>query len=84
MIVSFSIYQRNHHEKLDGSGYPDGLKGDEITIETKIICVADIFDALYSDRPYRDKMPIDKVKDILMQDVNKEDMDRKLWRNYLE
>lgn len=69
---------RNHHEKLDGSGYPDGLKGDEITIETRILCVADIFDALYSDRPYRDKMPIAKVKDILLQDVNKGSLDEKV------
>lgn len=62
---------RHHHEKLDGSGYPDGLKGDEISIETRILCVADIFDALYSDRPYRGKMPLSKVKEIFAQDVQK-------------
>ncbi len=44
---------RSHHEKLDGSGYPDGLKGDEISILAKILCVADSFDAMISDRPYR-------------------------------
>jgi hypothetical protein len=44
---------RHHHERLDGSGYPDGLKADDITIETRIVTVADIFDALLSDRPYR-------------------------------
>jgi putative two-component system response regulator len=61
---------RNHHEKLNGTGYPDGLKGDEITPETRILCVADIFDALYSDRPYRARMPLAKVKEILTGDVN--------------
>ncbi|MEW5894957.1 MAG: HD-GYP domain-containing protein [Candidatus Omnitrophota bacterium] len=44
---------RHHHEKLDGSGYPDGLKGDEISLLVRILTVADIFDALTSDRPYR-------------------------------
>lgn len=45
---------RSHHEKIDGSGYPEGLMGDEIPIEAKIIAVADIFDALTSKRPYKE------------------------------
>ncbi len=60
---------RNHHEKLNGTGYPDGLTGESITLETRILCVADIFDALYSDRPYRARMPLESVKEILMNDV---------------
>jgi PAS domain S-box-containing protein/putative nucleotidyltransferase with HDIG domain len=44
---------RHHHERLDGSGYPDGLKNDEIPLFSKIICVADSFDAMTDDRPYR-------------------------------
>ncbi|MGB9755538.1 MAG: bifunctional diguanylate cyclase/phosphohydrolase [Desulfurella sp.] len=44
---------RSHHEYLDGSGYPDGLKADEIILEAKILTIADIFDALTTDRPYR-------------------------------
>ena len=44
---------RSHHEKLDGSGYPDGLKGDKISKLTRIVTVADIFDALTTKRPYR-------------------------------
>ncbi len=44
---------RHHHEQWDGLGYPDGLKGDEIPIESRIIAVADIYEALTSDRPYR-------------------------------
>jgi diguanylate cyclase (GGDEF)-like protein len=44
---------RDHHERLDGSGYPRGLKGDEISVEAQIIAVCDVFDALTGDRPYR-------------------------------
>lgn len=66
---------RHHHEKLNGTGYPDGLIADEISLETRILGVADIFDALYSDRPYRDKLPLSGVKDILMQDVEKGNLD---------
>ena len=42
-----------HHERLDGKGYPRGLKGDQIALETRIITASDIFDALTADRPYR-------------------------------
>lgn len=45
---------RHHHEHYDGSGYPDGLKGDEISLASRIICVVDVFDALSSKRCYRD------------------------------
>jgi putative two-component system response regulator len=69
---------RHHHEKLNGSGYPDGLKGEEISIETRIIGVADIFDALYSDRPYRGKLPLEGVKNIMMNDVNRGCLDEKV------
>jgi putative nucleotidyltransferase with HDIG domain len=44
---------REHHERLDGSGYPDGLSGDEMLIQSKILCVADIIDAIITHRPYR-------------------------------
>jgi putative nucleotidyltransferase with HDIG domain len=52
---------RNHHEKLDGSGYPDGLKGGELPLSLRIVCVADAFDAMSSRRPYRDVMDMHKV-----------------------
>lgn len=54
-----------HHERLDGKGYPHGLKGDEISIETRIITTADIFDALTADRPYRRAMPVAKALEIM-------------------
>jgi putative two-component system response regulator len=66
---------RHHHEKLNGSGYPDGLKGDELSLESRIIAVADIFDALYSDRPYRARMPLEKVREILTAEVNHGNVD---------
>ena len=69
---------RHHHEKLNGSGYPDGISGDDITIETRIIGVADIFDALYSDRPYRDKLPMSIVKDIMTNDTANGCVDEKV------
>lgn len=50
-----------HHEKMDGSGYPRGLKADEISIEAKIILVADSFDAMTSDRPYRKAMSVNQA-----------------------
>ena len=52
-----------HHERLDGTGYPRGLKGDEIPEFAQIIAVADTFDAMYSTRPYRTRMPLSKVAD---------------------
>ena len=44
---------RHHHEAYDGSGYPDGLKGDQIPLISRIVAVADTFDAMTTDRPYR-------------------------------
>jgi HD-GYP domain-containing protein (c-di-GMP phosphodiesterase class II) len=58
-----------HHERLDGKGYPRGLRGDEIAFETRIITTADIFDALTAERPYRAAMPISKALAIMAQDV---------------
>jgi len=48
---------RHHHERVDGNGYPDGLMGDEIPLLARIIAVADAYNAMTSDRPYRDAMP---------------------------
>src|SRR5437763_681324 len=48
---------RHHHERVDGQGYPDGVGGDEIPLLSRIISVADAYNAMTSDRPYRDAMP---------------------------
>jgi HD-GYP domain-containing protein (c-di-GMP phosphodiesterase class II) len=60
---------RNHHEKLDGSGYPRGLKGDEISRATRIVTAADIFDALTADRPYRAALPVSEALAIMAGSV---------------
>jgi len=49
---------RHHHERYDGKGYPDGLRGDDIPLIARVVTVADAFDAMTSDRPYRSKRPV--------------------------
>ncbi len=66
---------RHHHEKLDGSGYPDGLKGDEISGVARIMAVADIYDALVTNRPYRTAMPKDKALGILSEEAESGKLD---------
>ena len=58
----FSQGARSHHEHYDGTGYPDGLKGEEIPAPARIIAVADAYDAMTSKRSYRDAMPQDAVR----------------------
>jgi HD-GYP domain-containing protein (c-di-GMP phosphodiesterase class II) len=63
--VNSRVSPAAHHERLDGKGYPRGLKGDEIALETRIITTADIFDALTAERPYRSAMPVVKALAIM-------------------
>jgi len=56
-----SLFIRYHHERLDGSGYPEGLKGKEIPLGAQIIAVADVFDALTTDRPYRNTLTVEEA-----------------------
>jgi HD-GYP domain-containing protein (c-di-GMP phosphodiesterase class II) len=58
-----------HHERLDGKGYPRGLAGDEIDLETRVVSTADVFDALTADRPYRAAMPVSKALAILREGI---------------
>jgi len=68
-----------HHEKIDGSGYPDGLKEAEIPVQSKMMAVADIFDALTaSDRPYKKAVPVDKALQILGFEVKDNHLDKDL------
>jgi putative nucleotidyltransferase with HDIG domain/diguanylate cyclase (GGDEF)-like protein len=62
---------RSHHEKYDGSGYPLGLKGDEIPIGARILSAVDFFDALASDRQYRRAMPLEEVTERLESEAGK-------------
>ena len=56
-----------HHEKMDGNGYPNGIKGEEISIFGRIVAVADVFDALVSKRVYKPAMPVQKAKAIITE-----------------
>ncbi|UCH84613.1 MAG: HD-GYP domain-containing protein, partial [Candidatus Latescibacterota bacterium] len=58
-----AVIVRYHHEQPDGKGYPEGLKGDEIPVGSRILLCADAFDAMTSDRPYRKGLPLDAVLD---------------------
>lgn len=62
----------HHHERYDGDGYPDGLKGEDIPISARIIAVADAYDAMGSDRPYRKKLKQDKIMKELTEQSGKQ------------
>ncbi|MCR4763398.1 MAG: HD-GYP domain-containing protein [Lachnospiraceae bacterium] len=74
---------RWHHERYDGRGYPDGLKGEEIPEEARIIAVADAYDAMTSHRSYRDIIPQDHVKSEIEKGMNTQ-FDEKFARIMLE
>jgi len=56
-----SLFVLHHHERMDGKGYPAGLKGEEIPLGARIVCVVDAFDAMVSDRAYRKGMPVEEA-----------------------
>jgi putative two-component system response regulator len=62
---------RHHHEKQDGSGYPDGLKGEQIPLTARILQVTDIYDALTTDRPYRKALSSEKAFTIMREEVKR-------------
>jgi putative two-component system response regulator len=69
--IDFRILAENvahyHHERWDGTGYPDGLKGKEIPPEARIMAIADVYDALVSKRVYKEKMSFEKADSIMME-----------------
>jgi putative nucleotidyltransferase with HDIG domain len=71
-IAAFADLARvagSHHERLDGTGYPRGLAGDALDRDTRIVAIADVFDALTADRPYRAAMPVAEAFAIMRADV---------------
>lgn len=72
-----------HHEKWDGSGYPNGLTGTDIPIEARIVALTDVFDALTSQRPYKEAWPIEKALQLLREESGKH-FDPDLVKIFLE
>lgn len=72
-----------HHERIDGSGYPDGLKGDEIPIEARIMAIADVYDALVSKRVYKDSMSFEQADSIIMEGMGTQ-FDERLKKYYVK
>lgn len=69
-FAELAVVAGAHHERMDGKGYPDGLTGDSITLGTRVITTADIFDAITADRPYRGPIPVAKALDIMEQELD--------------
>ena len=65
---SIALY---HHEKYDGSGYPHKLAGEDIPVEARIIAIADVFDALTSERPYKKEWPVEEAVELLRRESGK-------------
>ena len=74
---------RFHHEKWNGRGYPEGLKGEEIPLHARVMAIADVFDAVSAKRCYRDAMPIDKCFKIIEEGAG-EDFDPKLVEIFMQ
>jgi len=84
--IAFHLLAENvahyHHERWDGSGYPEGLKGEEIPLEARIMAVADVYDALVSKRVYKEAMSFEKADSIMMESFGKH-FDKQLERYYV-
>jgi len=74
---------KHHHERWDGKGYPDGLKGEEIPLEARILALADAFDAMTSDRPYRKKLTIEEAINGIIKNAGKQ-FDPELAKIFVE
>ena len=75
---------RHHHEKWDGSGYPDGLKGEAIPLGARIISVVDVFDALHTERPYKAALSRRDAVSLLIRETDRGYWDPKVVETFLE
>jgi hypothetical protein len=73
---------RHHHEKLDGSGYPDGLQGEQISQNARIVAIVDIFDALTTERSYRAALTVEEALSIMKQEADQGKLDSLLLEEF--
>ena len=73
---------RHHHEKRDGSGYPDGLSGEAIPLTARILQLADVYDALTTDRPYRTAVPSEVALSMMDEEATRGWWDRELFEQF--
>ena len=74
---------RHHHERWDGEGYPDGLKGEKISLESRLMAILDTFDALYNSRVYKPAWPLEKVQETMQEAAGKQ-FDPQLMQIFIE
>ncbi len=79
LVESIVLY---HHERWDGSGYPEGLKGEEIPLSARIVAIADVYDALTSSRSYREALTHEEAVEIIRKD--KEKFDPRIWKIFMD
>ena len=79
LVESVILY---HHERWDGKGYPEGLKGEEIPLSARIVSLADIYDALTSDRSYRKALTHEEAFEVMKKE--KERFDPRIWKVFEE
>ena len=75
---------RHHHEKYNGSGYPDGLAGEEIPLGARIMAIVDVYDALTSVRPYRSDIPTEVALEVMKAEAAKGYWDKDLLESFCE
>jgi putative two-component system response regulator len=75
---------RHHHERMDGSGYPDGLRGDEIPVTARVLHVVDVFDALITARPYKPAFPLDRALSTLQDEARRGWQDREIVSSFCD
>ena len=74
---------RHHHERIDGSGYPDGLRGDDIPLLAQIIGIVDAYDAMTTNRPYRSALTVERACEELLGDARSQRLDGNLVRRFV-
>ncbi len=73
---------RHHHEKLDGSGYPDGLRGDAVPVTARVLQIVDVYDALTTERPYKKAFPVAEALQTMKEEVAKGWWDPRIFEQF--